>query len=607
MKIIKLDIYGFRGIQEGHIIFSDNAVLFGANCTGKSSIIDALTITCSKTPIHKELSEYDFFNANPKSSERFRIIVTIGGFSNNTPDDNLDWFRDGRAITKWWNKNQKTITINKENDDDLLCCQVGLAGRFDFLDLSVDTIRYFHDDDIQVDPFDEDKIVPFPSRLLDDIGLFVLPTLRLRENIISFNSYIFKNLLNKISNLPSDYIIKERDKFRNPEEPIEEISGIKEVVSRINDSFKELLPLNPELKLKFTQTDAESILRIISPHYSIDSKTALPAKRHGSGLLSLQFLLLLLELGKIKKQNGESFILLIEEPEIHISPNIQNQLIYKSFKDSDQVICSTHSPQIASFFSYTETIFLSNNKGSLFSKPFRNDLLTNDATQAQRKIFIDNRDIFIKSLLYPNLIIPEGRIDYEWLSKLISITESNEAYNLKQPKENSFGTLYGVIPTHNASIVDTYKELSGFNKNIIIIVDGDTQGSAYISDIKAKITSPIIIIQWGDSFTMEDIIAFILKADETAVIKQIKENIDNSINTFEEFLAKLKSENEYKGNYLVHLEIASIIRNNGLCVLRTISFLEKLNKTIMDVLAGPISELDNRSTDQCKIVVWSLQ
>ena len=149
--------------------------------------------------------------------------------------------------------------------------------------------------------------------------------------------------------------------------------------------------------------------------------------------------------------------------------------------------------------------------------------------------------------------------------------------------------------------------MSGFNKNIIIIVDGDLQGSTYISDIKDIITGPMLIIQWGDSFTMEDIIAFILKADEIVVTKQIKENIDNSIDTFDEFLAKFKSENKYKGNYLIHLEIASIIRNNVLCVLRTISFLEKLNKTILDVLAGIISGLDSRSTDQCKIIVWSLQ
>lgn len=605
MKIIKLDIYGFRGIQEGHIIFSDNAVLFGANCTGKSSIIDALTIACSKTPIHKELSEYDFFDADPKPSDRFRIIVTIGGFVNNNPDDNLDWFREGRSITKWWNNNQKNTSVEKRDTNDILCCQIGLAGRFDYLDLCVDTIRYFHDDDIQIDPFDEEKIVPFPSGLLEDIGLFVLPTLRLRENIISFNSYIFKNLLNKISNLPSDYIIKERDKFRNPEEPIEKINGLNEVVSRINDSFKELLPLNPELKFRFTQTDSDSILRIISPHYSIDGKTSLPAKKHGTGLLSLQFLLLLLELGKIKKQKGESFILLIEEPEIHISPNIQNQLIYKSFKNSDQLICSTHSPQIASFFSYTDTILLSNKNGSLFSKPFRDSTLTSTATQAQRKIFIDDRNIFIKSLLYPNIIIPEGRIDFEWISKLILITESNEAYNLKQQQVNSFGTMFGIVPTHNANIIDTYKELACFNKNMIFIVDGDAQGNTYITNIKNEVSDPVIVIQWGNSFTMEDIIGYILKAEEISVAQQIKLMIDDSINNFDEFFLKFK--NEYKSNYLIHLEIASIIRNNSNCISRAITFLEELNKSILNILNGSISELDSRSTEQCKILIWSPQ
>lgn len=44
MKIVRLDMTGFRGIMTGTLLFDDFTVLIGANNCGKTTIIEALAL-----------------------------------------------------------------------------------------------------------------------------------------------------------------------------------------------------------------------------------------------------------------------------------------------------------------------------------------------------------------------------------------------------------------------------------------------------------------------------------------------------------------------------------------------------------------------------------
>lgn len=49
MKVAILDIQNFRGIREGSVHFKDHPVLIGANNTGKTTVIEALTLLLGRS------------------------------------------------------------------------------------------------------------------------------------------------------------------------------------------------------------------------------------------------------------------------------------------------------------------------------------------------------------------------------------------------------------------------------------------------------------------------------------------------------------------------------------------------------------------------------
>lgn len=108
MRILALQVEGFRGVRKAHVVFSQHAVLVGPNGAGKSTLLDALSLLFGRTQLVRELTEHDFFGSAPTEATRFRLIATLGGFSSDEPSDHLDWFRDGRGVPKWWSAKSNT-------------------------------------------------------------------------------------------------------------------------------------------------------------------------------------------------------------------------------------------------------------------------------------------------------------------------------------------------------------------------------------------------------------------------------------------------------------------------------------------------------------------
>ena len=107
MKILQVKIEGFRGIRQGLITFDDNTVLIGTNGCGKSTVMDALTLALGSIRSVRTLTDHDFYGSNPQASDRIKIIVTLTDFKDNNIENNQKWFREGRAIPKWWNRKEK--------------------------------------------------------------------------------------------------------------------------------------------------------------------------------------------------------------------------------------------------------------------------------------------------------------------------------------------------------------------------------------------------------------------------------------------------------------------------------------------------------------------
>lgn len=594
MKVLALDINGFRGIAKCRLVFPDQVALVGPNGSGKSTIIDALSLVFGRQKLVHNLTEHDFTGSCPQPSDRIRIVATVGDFPSNNPENNTTWFRSGRSVEKWWDTETNSV-LPEEEQGTLLCAQIGYAARFDHEELTVKHIRYFQQHDDQMDPFDEESIDRLPDRLLSEIGFFVLPARRTWAATISFGSELFRKAVTSLGGIPAKTVIQHRDALRRPPLPLEEDSTLQPLIESINTRMAELVPGNPRLQLRVTSTDSESLLQALVPHYQRGMDGSLPAARHGTGLISLQTLVLLLEIGRARRQARQSFILAMEEPELHVPPGLQRRLIGDAAVVSDQLICTTHAPRVAAFFEAPCIQILNrppisaNDSESrverLVGRPLSSSSMVEEPNSLVQ-LYTDHRARLVEALMFPRVLIPEGRIDFEWLRLLLDVAETGErTLHDHQSPVPPFGSIVGVIPTRDSAVQITFKRLRALHDHVGVLVDGDAAGKSYVSDLIACNPMPCCVIQWPNDWTIEDAVCWTLEADVTNLLSEINVRLNREFHSLDELVMALKNTNGQTGglksHYMAHEDIAGAMRKSHLCVQRVEKLLETLTRAML--------------------------
>lgn len=606
MRIAEVRISGFRGIREGVVDFGQHNVLVGENGSGKSTVLEALWLAVARSPLARELTEHDFFGSTPDKADRFKIVVTLAGFDGDDPEDSGDWFRKGRGVPVWWDAKAKKVFPEKGEAHQELACQVGYAARFDHESLEVETRRYFHDDDGVDDIFLDEAFTPFPGALLEDIGFFVLPAARTREHLSSFSSYLFRRAVSARGGIPAEGILAERDRLRAPASPFESHAALKDLIDGMNQRLGTLLSPGPRIHLRLTETDSEAVLAGIVPHYAKGDACCLPAARHGTGLLSLQALLLLLEIGEARSKAGKSFILAMEEPEMHLPPGIQRRLLYEAQRVASQVVCTTHSPRVAGFYAPMDVRLVQSTAGALRAPALRTEPLPPEATNAIRKLFQDTRAQVIEAMMYPSVVITEGRTDSDWLRLLSDVTETSEALTSRgKDKLPPFGAVVGVVPAHSAAVAATVKEIAPLHHDVVALVDGDDAGDRYVSELGALPTPPRVILRWKATWTIEDVVGWLFEAQKSDALKQAAAGLERPLANIGELVEALRSEPKkdgLKGNLVAYETLAGCIRDDSGCVERALGLLLSIAEAIGDPSATRFDAVREKGPGNCVVI-----
>ena len=578
MKLLALSIRGFRGVQQADLRFCQHDVLVGPNGAGKSTIIDALSLVFGRIRLVRDLTEHDFYGSCPEATSRIRIVATLAGFDGDDPERNDAWFREGRAVPKWWNSSTGQMEPEPGDHAETLCAQVAFAARFDLEELVVESIRYFHDDDDVEDPFLDDAVQHIPMRLFDDIGYYVLPARRTWEAAASFASELFRKAVATVGGIPAQTILQERDGLRAPAAPLEETAGLSPLVERINRQLAELFPVAPRFQLRLTATDSESLLRALVPHYAGSTGVPLPVGRHGMGLLSLQTFILLLELGRERVRMGKSFLFAMEEPELHIPPGMQRRLISQAVSIAEQTICTSHSPRVAAYYPATAVQILDRNSARFAATPMLPAPLDGSATNARRKLFQDDRARLVEALMHHRVLIPEGRSEYEWFRLLSDVLETgNIALDAADADAPAFGTVIGVVPTHDGAVAEVYAALRTLRRGLVPLVDGDDAGAEKIRQVRDSDPMPDFILRWRDGWTMEDAMGWILRGDEGAALGKLQGRIDREFESIDDLVGLFKvntGSGRLKTDYLAYEEMTSVIGSLPGCRTRAAVLLE---------------------------------
>jgi hypothetical protein len=563
MRVAILDIHNFRGIREGSVHFKNHPVLIGANNTGKTTVIEALTLLLGRERMIRELTEHDFYGSDPQPADRIKLIATITDFPSEDPYQNTDWFRDGRGVPKWLDEANGTISAVRTEEASKLCCQIGAQAYFDRDSLSVEMVRYFHDHDSPMDPFADDSPVGVPPRLIKEIGFYLVRASRTWDKVFTWGSELFRRTLQAAAAQPSEAILAERDRLRRPEAPIENDDRILPLIQNVNAELARCIPNAPHVQLRVTSTDSRSLLDSVAAHFAVVGGLGVPAARQGSGLVSLQGLLLLLELGRGRAAEGEGFLMALEEPELHLPPAGQQQLVQRVQALSTQTFITTHSPLIAAVSDPTSVLILRNVDGHLSALPFLSEPLLPNAQNWKRKFFQQSRVDVLSALMYPCVLVPEGRADFLLLKTVLRPLMLSEGWSTSMP--SMFGLEVGVVPTEDAKVVETFQLLSATHNKVCSLVDGDRDGKRYITSLLAEPTAPSSVIRWADDEMIEDAIGWILAADEDDVVGRLTELTEVAPSTVSDIVTHLKIK---KVDVICYESVADAIVNSPLCRAR---------------------------------------
>jgi len=414
-QLRRIEIKNIKAIDTFSIDFLDNkklVLLIGRNNSGKTSILEAIRFFFSDDQKADELWPLDN-SGNYKEIEEKPYILAEINFSNDeidsikeelktTQQDKIldEFLIDGSnlIIKKPINKTAKDIKAKGYE------CKRKDNGKFEnFTGLIQNTTRFIP------------RYIYLPS--LVNLEDYTSASQRAEHTFEELFSLYFEGLKweenGEITNLVSSLIKK-----------INELIGIEDIKQKIDTYLKEIDDVSIE-KLEQGFQSVNDVANIIKKvKIVLNDGVISDARLKGSGTQrGLIFSLLRLIAEKRKNTKGRETIFLIDEPDLHLHPQLQKQIkvILEKLSSNYPVIVATHSHLMIgkklSTFGVIKKIYKENN------------IVKEEDISNEEKLF---RELFtylgyIPSdfLLPDNLILVEGKFDKQFLEKIVELMQEN--------------------------------------------------------------------------------------------------------------------------------------------------------------------------------------
>lgn len=577
MRICQLEIENFRGIKKGKVVFPDHSVLFGPNNVGKSSIIEALALLFERERLTRQVSDWDFHGGSPRPESRFFIIGTITDFAtppNDEPENFPRWFLGDAARPVWWRPDAREVSVEIDRPaGSSLACQIALCVRYEEETCEFEQIRYFYHG--QCDPF-TDGATKLPTGLLQELGVFLLPSNRQWDKLLSFGSSSFLKVLKSAGAIPGTAVESLKGELRSTTTKIEDAAAFKPLLEKAEEELKGFLMIGSEGQLVYrpTSLDTLGVLQSLIPHILQPDNSLLPFARHGSGMISLQAFLIVLAFAEQRKAEGKNFIFAAEEPELHLHPALHRRLANRIRSLSTQSIITTHSPIVAASYQAASSLFVRNTAGILTVVAVRTSGAAQPVRNAVRNLYRKFREPFYEALMGSVVLVPEGESDFEWLRLWQRVAEASDEVAARCSL-----TPVTIIPTSDGAVTDTIGEIGRFRADVIALIDGDSSGDGYVASLEQAACHPAKIIQYGAGAAIECLSAWILQPalDAPGPVLSNLLPLHRNLKNLQDVLAKRKDDRQLRE------DLCWEALDTAACALRAGNFLEDVARIAADL------------------------
>lgn len=351
MYISKLMIEGYKNAKcESSIIFNKGLnIIVGENGCGKTAIINALRLVLRENESNTALSEDDFYCSLNKKERANEVKITTD-FSDLTEDEKI-------TFLTWCSAdfNAHLHLLISEN--------TSRRGYFK---------RKYWGGNSSASIFEEDTF--------DHVECIYLPPMRDAENKLANGKRSrLAMLLSKQYGDNTDSIVESVKKFNDA--ITENIDGkyteIDSVKKSINTKIKESLgnELGQSINLQFSETTFSKIIENIKMVFfpklgETDIAKFRDLSTNSLGYNNLLYIATVFAELELIKDLDVFTVLLIEEPEAHLHPQLQVKFVkylevLSGTLSNAQIIVSTHSPVLASSVSVDKVIHISEEDASI--------------------------------------------------------------------------------------------------------------------------------------------------------------------------------------------------------------------------------------------------
>lgn len=421
MYISEIAIDGYKNCKNKSIIsfHSGLNILVGENATGKTTIIDAVRMILRDQEIGY-ITDDDFYKAFDLSNEKKNICIDLK-MSGLTPQEKV-------TFLSWCNADfdaELHLEVEKNPNNKGYYKKNIWGGK--------------------------SKASAFEEETFDYIDVIYLPALRdaeeklkngKRSRLALLLKHQYKDedrknaLVEEFSNFNKSVISNKEHKFDELEQAKKGINNA--MVQSMGSVFGQ------SVNLQFSENSFSSILQSIKmvffPHVGeVDEAKFRDVVINSLGYNNLLYIATVFaELEIINKQNNLFTVLLIEEPEAHLHPQIQSKLIkyLQSVVEQQknlQVILTTHSAVIASSVDIESIIHISAKNCGISSK-----MISDFSLEKNEKNYLNRwMDITKSTILFSKgVILVEGICEAMTLPALAStvLKEYNKNYNPKIPE-----------------------------------------------------------------------------------------------------------------------------------------------------------------------------